>query len=161
MRYFLTLLVCALLIAACRPTAGSAKINESTGSSNDTLFYQRRGSCYGRCPVFEFVIYRDGRSVFVGTRNVRYEGTYQTTFSSSDFQSILDVCEEIGFMQLEERYDNEMVTDLPTIITVLNLNGHRKQVEARYKAPGGLNMLNDAVDEVIDGAAWTKMTTKE
>lgn len=152
----------ALGMMGCRskqepqPTAAAAE-----QASQDTLFYQNRGACFGTCPVFDLVIYRDGRAVFNGIRHVKHVGSYQAILAYEQYAPLMGTLEKIDFLHWEDRYDNEKVTDLPSIITGVNLNGNRKQVLARYKAPESLNLLNESVDQLIDQVNWTKMSTNE
>ena len=130
-------------------------------ASNDTLFYQHRGACFGTCPVFDFVIYKDGRALLNGIRHVKHVGSYQAMLAHEQYAPLMETIQKIGFLDWDDRYDNDKVTDLPSIITFVDLNGNRKQVLARYKAPESLNLLNEKVDQLIDQVNWTKMSTNE
>lgn len=158
--------VCILLLAcgllACRSKQEQQHSSEVPDASlNDTLFYQNRGACFGTCPVFELVIYKDGRAILSGIRHVKHVGSYQAILAYEQYSPLIAAVQKIGFLDWEDSYDNDKVTDLPSIITAVNLNGKRKQVLARYKAPESLIFLNEEVDRLIDQVNWIKMSTNE
>jgi hypothetical protein len=88
-------------------------------------------------------------------------GSYQAILAYEQYSPLITTVQKIGFLDWEDSYDNDKVTDLPSIITAVNLNGQRKQVLARYKAPESLIFLNAEVDRLIDQVNWIKMSTNE
>ncbi len=47
------------------------------GQGNDTLFIYKRTACFGRCPVFELIVFSDYSVIWRGKDNVSRTGIYK------------------------------------------------------------------------------------
>jgi hypothetical protein len=131
-------------------------------NDQDTLIYYRRGACFGMCPIFDMVVYKNGRAVYHGKNYVDRIGDYQTNIDLAALQKIKSVADQIGYFSLQESYDNPHVTDLPTTVTIIaDENGKLKSVANRYKGPAGLRSLYEALDKMTEEQDWKLLTTKE
>lgn len=128
----------------------------------DTLLFYQRGACFGMCPIFDLVVYQNGRAVYNGKNYVDRIGIYQTTIDPTALQKIRSTADGIGYFGLQESYDNPHVTDLPTTVTMIaNQDGELKVVANRYKGPAGLRVLYEELDKMIEAQDWKLIQTKQ
>lgn len=164
MKYILSILTLALLVVSCANTKELPKENSNSMSEfkniseEDSLFASiKRGFCYGTCPVFEIKIYNSGYTTLEGTRNIELIGNYSTTITTDQMRALLERAMSIGYMDMEDSYDNSMITDLPESITSIVVNGKRKQVLKRYGFPKTLSEFEKMFDELLVSEEWTKL----
>lgn len=106
--------------------------------------------CFGACPVFVAEIYPSGNIFYEGTHNVPDSGSFIGKVTSDQISGILKTAEEIDFFSLNDKYDHEGVTDVPTVIIGIRKNGKLKTVINRFEGPEKLKILNDAITRVIE-----------
>ncbi len=125
------------------------------GDKNDSLFASiERTFCFGTCPVYIFKINNDGTASYEGIRNVKKLGTYSSKVTPAQMNSLIQIAKSIRFLELKAKYDNEMVTDLPSTTTSIVIDGKRKEVMRRYQFPQEIKKLEDAFDELIESLNW-------
>ncbi len=161
MKNILSILTLALLAIACANTKELPKENASAMSEfkniteGDSLFASiKRGFCYGTCPVFEIKIYNSGYTTLEGTRNIDLIGNYSTTITADQMRALLEKAMTIGYMDMEDSYDNSMITDLPESTTSIVVNGKRKQVLKRHGFPKSLTEFEKMFDELLVSEEW-------
>lgn len=137
-----------------RALAVKDSIEKSKASERDTFLFYQRGACFGMCPIFDLVIYTDGQAIYEGKNFVDMIGFYQTKLDPAVLQKILNRANSIGYFGLEEKYDNDYVTDLPTTVTGILYEGKLKLVHNRYKGPAVLKTLYDEIDKIITEQKW-------
>lgn len=125
-------------------------------SPKDSLFlYYQKTPCFGTCPIFKMTIYQSGYAIYEGDNFVDMMGTFQARFSDEHMASISAVARHIGYFDMGERYDDPMVTDLPsTIVEMIDERGERKKVLNRYQGPAELQDLYKLINEIIDQVEW-------
>ncbi|MDZ4823608.1 MAG: DUF6438 domain-containing protein [Flavobacteriales bacterium] len=161
-----------LLVAGCkskRETATTTPVEvtetpiHSTVTTTPTdslhIFYGRT-PCFGMCPYFELKVYTSGYAVYEGKNFVDRIGFYHTTFDKASLQKVLTVAESIGYFSFLDSYDNDKVTDLPTVTTTLTKDGNHKTVASRYKAPRELEQLYHELDFMIEDAKWHELKSR-
>lgn len=129
----------------------------SDSTTDRALFASiERTFCFGRCPVYKMKIYADGSVEYEGIQNMVITGKYTTILDKSQMNAFLKKAEEIKFYELEDRYDDEMVTDLPsTTLTVIDDKGELKTVFCRYQFPKRINGLAEMFDNLLKSESWT------
>lgn len=141
--------------------AGEVAVEE-TPASNDstterTLFASiLRTPCFGRCPTYTMKIYMDGFVEFNGIRDTEMIGTYTTTISEDKITAILQKAEEIQFFTFDDKYDDGMITDLPSTTTVIrDADGKTKSVMRRHGYPKSILTLEQLFDDLMKSERWT------
>ncbi len=164
MKYTLSILTLALIVVACANTKelpeekNNAMSEFKNISEEDSLFASiKRGFCYGTCPVYEMKIYNSGYTKLEGTRNIELIGKYTTTITGDQMRALLEKAMTIGYMDMEDSYDNSSITDLPESTTSIVVNGKRKQVLKRYGYPKSLSEFEKMFDELLVSEEWTKL----
>lgn len=168
---------CALLgISACKNkkdvtdnTVSGTELSEPLPEAIPTelpadslIVYYDRGSCFGTCPVFTLSVYRSGLAVYEGRQFVDKMGRHSGTMAKKDINAILDKASAIGFFEMQRRYDNPMVSDLPgTAVKLQNSEGQIWEVYARYQYPPSLSELYEILDKAIENTTWKSNESKQ
>ncbi|MDB3906810.1 DUF6438 domain-containing protein [Crocinitomicaceae bacterium] len=174
--YILPILLIAFAFQACKTTEEAADLKESVSEapaeaaevaneevpviSNDTgeriLFASvERTPCFGRCPSYSLKIYADGFVELNGKRDLDMIGKYTTNITKSKMNAILKQAEDIEFYEMEDEYDDSMITDLPsTIVTVIDKSGNLKTVLCRYNYPKRIKILAEQIDALMTSEKW-------
>src|SRR2546429_941742 len=65
-----------------------------------------RTSCYGTCPSYKVIAYRDGRVQYEGKDEVKIKGRQISAISPTNFAMLAKKVEEIGFFRLNNEYNS-------------------------------------------------------
>jgi len=174
--YIFPVLLIAFAFQACKTTEEAVEIKDSVTEaptdgtaiateevpvmSNDTgeriLFASiERTPCFGRCPSYNMKIYADGMVELNGKRDLDMVGKYTTNITKSQLNAILKQAQDIKFYEMEDEYDDSMITDLPsTILTVVDENGKLKTVLCRYNYPKSTKVLAKLMDDLMTSEKW-------
>jgi hypothetical protein len=125
------------------------------------LAIYERTPCYGQCPIFKLTIYTDGKAVYEGRNWVDMIGTFRTVVSKEQTDRLMAAAKEIDYFSLKEEYNNEMVTDLPSVVTQISNDGVLKRVRNRRGGPSSLKTLYNVFDAIVAESFWTKEETKD
>jgi hypothetical protein len=149
----------AYVIAILTGCSGKKEIPEANTSTYVPLEVSlglQKTMCYGSCPVFAFEVLNDGRaSLTVGrfTEEVmgRHldEGKYKSTLALIDIEQIMTYAEANGYMELNDRYDDKRIMDLPVAISTIN----GKTVFNRFNGPD-LDKLYSKIEGLMSKANW-------
>lgn len=126
----------------------------------DASIRLQRTSCFGTCPVYTVTIDARGTVTYDGERFVRVVGRQTAQIEPSVVAGLLAKADAIGFFQMRDAYRAiehpdgtvTIVTDLPTTIVTVTVNGRMKQVIDYVAAPEALAEF----EREIDAAAGTK-----
>ena len=167
---FLVLLFLAPACCTKAPAPGPSSESESTesGAAITSEGFEKitlaRTGCYGFCPTYEVTIYADGLVIYQGYEHVEVLGERQSTASAEGIEALLRACQQLNFFELDEKYEYKLneegepytITDQPSRIMTLTVDGQSKQVEQYFGGADGLRALADQIDAVAGTAAWTK-----
>ena len=127
-------------------------VDESDESEPVQVIYYERTVCFGTCPSFIFTIDSDGSATYEGRNFVDLIGKYSGESSPADIASVMKVAKEVGYDTLQTSYDNPLVIDLPSTITIIG----DKKVLNRYRGPA-LEGLYNHLDKLIADIKCTKI----
>lgn len=117
-----------------------------------------RTACYGTCPVYEVKVYADGRIEYEGRDYVDVTGSQSSNMEADKVSDLVNQFVEAGYLQWNDTYTNYYVTDMPTMITSVTVNGETKRIE-RYagdeSAPLELIKLENLIDKAVSSVQWT------
>ena len=164
MKYLLSTIIIALVLVSCANTKELTKNTDSAQKSefknvakDDSLFaYIRRGACFGTCPVYEIKIYNSGYTELVGTRNLDLIGNYHTVLKMAQMHALVEKAKSIGYQNMDDVYDNEMVTDLPETKTSIVIDGKRKAIRRRVNFPREILSFEEMLDALLKSEKWVK-----
>ena len=130
-------------------------------SKNDSLFVTiERTVCFGKCPAYKASIYTKGYIIFDGKMNVDKIGRFSTQLSKEELESLKQKINTINYFDLNDKYDGP-VTDLPSVITSVALNGYRKSITARYEVPAELKGFQNFIDKLFIDKNWIFLGDQE
>ena len=114
-----------------------------------------RTACFGTCPVYKLTISGDGKIIYEGTRFVNVTGIQTSQISQDKIKDLVDEFYNINYFALNDKYD-ALITDMPTTITSITIDGRTKKVINYYGAPKKLNELENKIDEITDSKKWVE-----
>ena len=125
--------------------------------SNDFIELQRT-ACYGTCPVYTLRLYGDGRLAWHGEFFVKQIGEAKGHIPATEAKAILEDARRAGFWALCAEYTVD-VTDQPSALTSLSINGQIKKVSAYgATAPLWLRDLDIRITATTDRYGWAKFS---
>ena len=110
--------------------------------------------CFGVCPSFNFTVFANGTAQYQGKENVKLKGEFKAKISKNEINQLLNEASSLGYFSLNDKYDNELVTDLPSTITFLNISGKSKKVVCRYECDDRIKKVNKMIDALIENTKW-------
>ena len=147
MRHYLKFTIAVLLLVSIVSTVEACQKCES-----DVLITIKRLACFGDCPIYSAQIYTDGTVVYVGEEYVKTTGERRHKISKESIEALIKEFEKIDYWSLKDEYRTDeqgnSVTDQPTTITSICLNGKKKRVVNYYLAPKKLDALEDRIDSL-------------
>ena len=81
-------------------------------------------------------------------------GTHSGKLDRDKFARVLEVANRIGYFELDDTYDNKLVTDLPATTTEIHTGEGLKRVMNRYQGPEALNELYQVLDALLQEVTW-------
>lgn len=119
----------------------------------------KKSPCFGKCPVFEAVLYSDGSASYKGKKNVEMLGEYEAQASEELAKLILEKAETIKYFELEDTYptSGRLIKDIPNTVTELNKNGQKKQITNNHNAPQELQDFEKYLLTTFDSLNWKKV----
>jgi len=169
MKYLFSSIIMAIVLVSCANTKEIMDNSQNSESSefknvtkDDSLFaYIKRGACYGKCPTYEIKIYNSGFAELTGTRAVDLIGEYTTTISKDKMIALLEKAKSIGYQNMDDVYDDPMITDLPETKTSIIINGKRKSIRRRVNFPMEILKFEELFDQLLESEKWTKTDAED
>ena len=122
-----------------------------------------RQPCFGFCPVYTVTLREDGTVEYDGQQNVEVTGPQTATIDPGAVQTLGDEMIEAGYLDWEDAYTNQEVTDQAYAITTVTLaDGTTKRIDHYYgdfSAPEELTELETRIDQTANTAQWVGTPT--
>ena len=153
------LVVIALLSLVTASIAGCTSSLSKAQSTKDVLITLERTACFGTCPVYSVTIKGDGAVVYDGKDFVEVKGKAETTITQDQIDELISEFEKIDYFSLKDSYTERTITDSPTVLTSISINGKTKAIEhyhGDFSAPEKLKYLEDRIDEIINSDQWIR-----
>jgi len=155
----------ALFAMSCKSTKETASTSAAVETSTETMKQTEpqmlasieRTACYGRCPMYKATFMDNGEVKYVGKGFVDKVGTYKTLISEEDVRLIKNNIVEYDYFNLDSLYPTP-ITDFPSSITEVNLNGNRKKVINRRSPPPNLKAFEKFLDSLLEGKELEKIS---
>jgi hypothetical protein len=154
----------ALLAISCKSTkeTTSNSVSENTIETTKKTEPQmlasiERTACYGRCPMYRATFMDNGEVKYIGKGFVDKIGTYKALISQEDVLRIKENIVEYDYFNLDSLYPTP-ITDFPSSITEVNLNGKRKKVINRRSPPPNLKAFEKFLDSLLEGKELEKVS---
>jgi len=134
---------------------------------SDLAITLERTRCYGFCPSYVLKISGNGKVTYEGRASVKLIGTAESSISQEKLRELILAFERINYFDLRASYETpndgckDWVTDGPTAITSLTINGRSKSVR-HYSGCRGiavlaeLEKLEQAIDDAANSQQWIR-----
>ena len=154
------LLFVVFLILVILSMTGCAGNQTNTRSNlNDLVITLERTPCYGTCPVYTLTLFGDGKVVYEGKDFTKIRGRAETTISQAKIEQLVSEFEKIKYFSLNDNYTERTITDAPSVITSITIDGKTKSIEhyhGDFSAPETLTQLEDKIDKIVNSDQWIK-----
>ncbi|CAM1365723.1 hypothetical protein TOREUM_30381 [Tenacibaculum litoreum] len=92
----------------------------------EAFLYYGKTQCLGKCPVFDMYLFKDGKVLYEGIKNVSKLGMHQFSIKTEDVEEIKKELEKIDFTTKEK-----LTRDFPN--TVLKFKRKRLAIQKNEK----------------------------
>lgn len=116
-----------------------------------------RTICFGACPTYKAIIYKDGTVIYKGTANVNRIGNFKGKLPLEAIESFLGEAREIGFLELKNTYDNKNVSDVPSTVTYINFGKENKKVLCRFECDERIEKINKMLENFINEVEYKRV----
>ncbi|HEY1905878.1 MAG TPA: DUF6438 domain-containing protein [Myxococcaceae bacterium] len=116
-----------------------------------------RTTCFGTCPGYRVVVFKDGRMEYAGEVYVKALGQAQARLGARELTEIRRAFSEAGFCRLDPKYVRFDVTDNPSVITSFSGCDPPLAVDHYHgdkRAPATLAELEDRLDGILRTDRW-------
>ncbi len=149
--------VVSLSVFACKSKQAATDSADSANSENkesvvpqDVLVQIKTEPCFGECPVYTLTVYQDSTIEYSGRMFVIKKGEYKGVAEAHHMEELKSTLKNSGFFKLDEVYDDEALTDLPTTTIMVRLGDRNHKVRGRYGEPQEFITLSNFLFEFID-----------
>lgn len=135
-------------------TTTQQNISATTPNETGVFIIQEATPCFGFCPTYKLKIYHTGEASFIGQQNTPLKGAYTTTYTPEQLEQLKQKVKEANLFELNEVYNDERITDLPSTRLTIALSGKKKNIMARYGTPEKLKAFNQFMYEQAIKLKW-------
>ena len=154
-------IVSLLLISVACSSNKTSKDQAKKDYNESTLRIRYNSSaCYGKCPVFEFIVFGNGQVVLDSKSDFKLIGTYQGKISKDQVYKLVEQFDQSGYWDMADSYDNAQISDLPTYTFEYFKFPKTKEIKMRFNAPKQLSELRKVMLTLIDDIKWEKVEDK-
>ena len=147
------LLLLLFTLNACKQTnkvaENTPEVTPTNEAAKENIFISmERTPCLGKCPGYTITIYETGMVIYEGRDFVEREGKYKAMLSNEAMDELKNYIKSIDFFNFKDKYDKE-ITDIPSCIIAVSLDGKYKKIIDRYEGPQGLKELEKLIDYFV------------
>ncbi|WP_160111923.1 DUF6438 domain-containing protein [Aquimarina sp. AU58] len=137
MKYVMIILI--MVSFSCQST----KNTTANTSEDEALVYYSKGSCMGKCPVYDVWIYEDGSVSYSGIHHVSVKGNIKAKLEEQEFRALKTMLNKDSYEGLAFK----KVRDKP--ITTLRFNGKEYKYYSS-RIDGALKEIDTTLKNAID-----------
>lgn len=113
--------------------------------------------CYGHCPVYEAMLYSNGKAIYIGKKNTPRAGRFEIKVDKEVVKEVLDEAKTKGIFFLNDSYPSQrklFIPDLPNTIISVSSGATPKVITNNHKAPKNLIDFENYLKGFFDGLDW-------
>ena len=118
-----------------------------------------RTGCFGTCPSYKVEVRGDGSVLYEGGSYVTFTGVHRGLVPQSNVIELVKLFEKADYYSLRDEYQ-ATVTDNPTQVTSISIDGRQKQVVDYVGLSAGMPLavaqLELAIDRLSGSERWTR-----
>jgi hypothetical protein len=127
----------------------------------DTIFRFSKGPCFGKCPVFDYIILNDGIVHWNGEKNTHRVGQYICKLPQQKINELILSIQQILTENPAARYpinDQEQIADFPITWYHFSLPPTPvRSIRVNHSAPNSFKKLNALLENWLEEADWMKI----
>lgn len=138
-----------LFLTGCKTTAPNTKHPEQNG---EVIVSMQRTACYGRCPIYDITIYKNGLLIYNAKQFTDTTGCFFRQLNRQQLSTIKKWFATANFFGMAAKYpeDKAALTDLPSCIIFYQDGKRKKTVTDRHvDTPPALKHLEQQIDALI------------
>lgn len=132
------------------------EIKKALPVKESILLTLERTPCFGRCATYKYSIFTTGKVVYYGEANVTNLGHYKAQLTQKQIAEIKAQIEIANIFSMKNKYDAK-ITDIPSTLLIVNINGKKKKIYDRHGAPDALKDFEKFVDGLVLKSKMTKV----
>lgn len=113
-----------------------------------------KGNCYGRCPVYQLIIYDNGVMTYEGQRYTDKMGMYIKRLSKPETESLSWAFQRANLWQFENVYRSDY-PDLPAVSITYYDGDRSKTILGKETRPEAILELEGRLNELANSEGWT------
>jgi len=154
--------LCYTLMIGFLLTIISCKSAKSSFKAPDDFAVQiERTACFGTCPIFVMNINNKGDVDYNGVKFVKNEGQFAKKLPNATFKTIVEQVQNSKVWELKESYDNQGISDLPSLVFSCTLGGKQKKILCRYGCPAEITTLVRSIEGLVGEEGYTKLPDEQ
>lgn len=149
---------------SCKSTKEATSSNSDNNSAKTQVQTEpqmlasiNRTACFGQCPMYKATFFDNGEVRYVGKRFVENVGTYKALIDAEQVEEIQSKINEFDYYSLDSIYPTP-ISDFPSCITEVNLDGNYKRVVNRQNPPRNLKAFERYLDGLLAGRPLEKVS---
>ena len=139
-------------IAACI-SIGCKTGKQGKQNFENSVITMEKTACFGKCPVYNIIIYGNGKAEYEGKKNVKKLGKYTKQLSPAETTKLFKAFDASNFSDFLSEYDTG-VTDVPSTLISFYNRGFKKKIKDSMGAPEELKNLERMVEGVVESEGW-------
>jgi len=124
-------------------------------TQDDILLSMKKSSCYGPCPVYELIIYKNGVAKLTAEKHLDLQGEFYTKLSGSTVEALVSKFRKARFFEMESQYTS-ITKDLPTTWIYFSNEGMQKRIKDYDGAPESLKAMEKELSSLLESEDWKK-----
>lgn len=152
-------------VSACN-TSKPAENNTNTATEDTTearkVISFAKGACHGTCPIYEIIIFSDGKAIYEGIRFSKKMGIHTKTLDEAVINDLMNEAKNANLIQFPDKYESR-IPDLPSSTLMYEYaDGTSKTIFWREKADDVVKNLGRKIEKIAnDPEGWTMDKNQE
>lgn len=126
----------------------------------DAILSLKKGSCYGKCSVYNVDVYKNRHVVYEGIKNVEKYGLYARKISKQELEALKKAYDAADFFSFKDQYPTQ-IADLPLITMMYKKEKESKTIIGSIDRPQALLDLQKLMENLVKGEGWTLIKAYE
>lgn len=119
----------------------------------EKLVEMSKGPCYGRCPVYTLVVYKNGTVTYEGQQNTDRQGLYINEISDSDLKALITQLVDARLHQFQDAYRGR-IPDLQTVSITYFGGPYPKKIVGKDGRPEQVMDIQATLEAIANKKGW-------
>lgn len=142
-------------ISACNSTKKLLSLDKSKAT-----FSLEKGSCFGKCSVYNLYIYPNKQAIFEGIANTEIFGIYEKKITDEQYQTLQSAFEKADFYSFKDDYPSDII-DFPLIKLGFKKGNVKKEITGKNDRPQAIMDLQLLLENIVYSKDWNVLKPYE